>query len=137
MPENLEPGRRWVLVHTGERPWTTNAERKWHPIVRARKVAEWRRAFGVLALEQRVPRLEAVRVRAWPLVADRRGMQDVGGCFPCVKACIDGLVDVGVLDDDGPARVCELTFTGSVVGDLDGLMLVVEELVVDPAPLVA
>jgi hypothetical protein len=85
-----------------------------------------------LAREQQIPRLAAARVRAWPLVKNRRGLQDVGGCLPAVKAAIDGLVDAGVLRDDSPTYLRELVFTPAVVGDVDGLMLVVEELVEEP-----
>ena len=46
----------------------------------------------------------------------------------CVKAVIDGLVDARVLDDDGPDIVRELVFTGPEFGDVDGLLVVVEEL---------
>lgn len=121
--------RSWALCHVGGRPWTVNGERKWHPKARARKVAEWRAAFAGLAREQHVPRLDAVSVQAWPLASNRRALQDVGGCLPAVKAAIDGLRDAGVLDDDGPDVVRKMTFTGTVVGDFDGLMLVVTELV--------
>jgi hypothetical protein len=84
--EGVEAGRSWVLVFTGSRPLTVNGERKLHPMQRAAVVREWRDAFRVLALEQRVPRLDAVRVR-------------------------------------------EIVFTGPVVGDVDGLCVMVEELV--------
>ena len=29
-------------------------------------------------------------------------MADTGGHFPIAKACIDGLIDAGVIEDDGP-----------------------------------
>jgi hypothetical protein len=61
------------------------------------------------------------------LVSNRRSPQDVGGCLPAVKAAVDGLVDAGVMSDDGPDQVRELVFTGAVLGDLDGLMVIVEE----------
>lgn len=117
--------RRWTVRHDA-RPWTTNAERRWHHHERARIVAEWRRAFGVLARSQRIPRLGAVEVTAVPYLRSRRGMQDVGGCFPAVKAAVDGLVDAGVLAGDGPDVVRALTFRAPVVGRGDALELVVE-----------
>jgi hypothetical protein len=125
----ISAGRSWALCHSGERPWTVNGERKMPPKARARKVAEWREAFAGLAREQRVPRLGAVAVQTWPLASNRRALQHVGACVSAAKAAIDGLRDAGVLDDDGPDVVREITFTGTVVGDLDGLMLVVTELV--------
>ncbi len=120
--------RSWTLLLEGERPWTTNTERSWSPFKRASKVAFWRARGQVVALVLEIPHLEAVRVRAHPLVSNRRGLQDVGGCFPCVKAVVDGLVDAKVLDDDGPDIVRELVFTGPEFGEIDGLLVVVEEL---------
>lgn len=120
-------GRSWTLTFTGSRPWTVNGERKLSHFERAALVSEWRKAFAWLARERRIPALAAVRVRAHPLVANRRSLQDVGGCLPAVKAAVDGLVDAGVLADDGPAFLRELVFTGPVLGEVDGLVLVVEE----------
>lgn len=123
----MSASRQWKLVLEGERPWTVNGERKLHPHQRAERVRRWREHAAMLARAERIPRLDAVRVSARPMVKNRRAMQDTGGCFPAVKAAIDGLVDAGVLDDDGPDVVVEITFRGPALGGLDGLLLVVEE----------
>jgi hypothetical protein len=39
----------WRIELHGERPWTTNAERKWHHMQRAAKVKDTREAFGWMA----------------------------------------------------------------------------------------
>jgi crossover junction endodeoxyribonuclease RusA len=62
---------------------------------------EWRGAFCLLAKEQKIPRLERVKILAWPMLRDRR-VQDVGACYPAVKAAIDGLEDAGVIPEDDP-----------------------------------
>ena len=118
--------RVWYLVDN-ERPWTTNTERSWHYHKRAKKVRDTRERFGWLAREAKVPQLGAIVVSAVPLVRDRRGLQDTGGCFPAVKAAIDGLVDAGVIPDDDPAHVTKICFHAPQVGDVEGLRLVVEE----------
>ncbi len=57
----------------------------------------------------------------------QRSQQDVGACFPAAKAAIDGLVGAGVIPDDTPDHVITLTFRAPVVGQGDGLELVVSE----------
>ena len=53
-------------------------------------------------------------------------MADTGGHFPVAKACIDGLVDAGVIPDDGPEFVRSLTFKAPQVdGGVDRALLVI------------
>jgi len=117
----------YLLELHGERPWTSNAERRWHHMERAAKTRDTREAFGWMAKIQHVPALAAIEVYATPLAKDRRWRQDVGACFPAVKAAIDGLVDAGVLPDDNPQFVRALTFYPAEIGDMDGLRLQIEE----------
>lgn len=128
-------GRVWSIVLEGERPWTVNGERKLSHHQRAAKVRSWRERAGWLAKLERIPKLEAIRVRARPLVANRAAAQDVGNCYPAVKAAIDGLVDVGVIRADTQDIVQEIVFSASALTGVDGLYLVVEEL--SPPPLEA
>lgn len=116
-----------TLILDGERPFTVNTERRWTRWQRAAKVAEWRQHARCVALAEHIPHYDTVTVTAWPLVRDRRGWQDVGGCYPTVKAVIDGLVDAHVLDGDGPDVVRAITLTAPVVGDLDGLAITLSE----------
>jgi ribosome-binding factor A len=94
---------------------------------RAAKVRDTRDAFGWLAKVELVPSLTAIKVYATPLAKDRRWKQDVGACFPAVKAAIDGLVDASVVPDDSPEFVRSLTFFPTHIGDVDGLRIVIEE----------
>ncbi|MGI9459100.1 MAG: hypothetical protein ACR2NF_03800 [Pirellulales bacterium] len=112
----------------GSRPWTANAERRWHHMERARHVKDMRESFGWMAKAQQLPQIPAVKIYATPLAKNKRNMMDVGACFPAVKAAIDGLVDVGVLFDDDPRFVRSLTFFPTEVGDVDGLRLTIEEI---------
>lgn len=115
----------WVLEYQA-RPLTLNAERAGHWRAHRAATAEWREAFAWLARAQHLPRLCRIQVTATPVLADRRG-QDVGACFPSVKAAIDGLVDAGVVPDDTPAHVARLIFEAPVLGArVNSLRLVVE-----------
>jgi hypothetical protein len=95
-------GARWRL-RFDERPFTANQERRWHHHRRAEAVRRWREAFAVLAREAKLPSLTAVEVTATPLLTSRRGLQDVGGCFPAgTPASTRPSIAALALADDGP-----------------------------------
>ena len=75
--------------------WTLNAERKMHHFTRAKNVKEWREAAATVAIAKRIPRLEAIEVTFTPHRINKSGLADLGGHFPVLKACIDGLMDAG------------------------------------------
>lgn len=115
----------WQVVHY-ERPFTQNRlYGHGNQYSRARLVKPWREAFAWLALEAKIPHMNRCLITAVPHLKDRR-LQDTGACFPAVKAAIDGLVDAGVLDDDGPDHVTELRFFRPVAKSDLGDALVVE-----------
>lgn len=95
--------------------WTLNRERTLHHFTRAKKVKEWRDAACVAAKARRIPKMKSIEVRFTPHRENRRGLADVGGHFPVVKAMIDGLVDAGILTGDGPDTVRRLIFEAPVV----------------------
>lgn len=106
-----------------QRPWTLNVERQGNRWKRADLVREWRKAFAVLAKAEKIPQLERVFVLASPEVATRRSIPDTGACIGAAKAAIDGLVDAGVLDGDGPDRVLLLAFSAPIVTGRDALVV--------------
>lgn len=106
---------QWTLEYE-VRPWTLNNERKLHHMARAKIVKEWRQAFRDLAADAMMPAISAVEVIAQPHVLNPRYRQDVGACFPAVKAAIDGIVDAGVLIDDNAKIVVKLTFLAPLFG---------------------
>lgn len=110
-PIGIKP---YVLEVWGEM-WTLNKERTLHHHARAKKVKEWRQAACMAAKARRIPKMKAIEVRFTPHREDRRGLADVGGHFPVVKAMIDGLVDAGILTGDGPDTVRRLIFEAPVV----------------------
>jgi hypothetical protein len=107
--------------------WTLNGERSMHHFTRAKRVKEWREAAAVVAVARKLPKMEAIEVVFIPHRKNRKGMADTGGHFPVVKACIDGLVDAGVLSGDGPNIVRRLTFEAPVVsGESKAEIVIIE-----------
>ena len=88
---------------------------------------ETRGRWHLLALEAGVPSLERAAFTVQPLHRDRRTPQDVAACVPEFKAALDGLVDAGVLFDDGPAYVESVTFLPPHVCGVDGLLVTIHE----------
>lgn len=112
----------WALTYPA-RPWSLNVERQGNRWVRSALVGEWRRAFALLALEARIPRLDACEIVARPTLVNRRSMPDTGACVGAVKAAVDGLVDAGVLVDDGPGIVRRIVFEAPAVTGADALIV--------------
>jgi hypothetical protein len=96
---------------------------------RAAIVKTWREAAAWQVRADLWAPMRQVKVECWPVKPDRRGIQDVGACMPAVKAAIDGIVDAGILEDDGPEFVVELTFKPALFLDWAGLRLYVAEVV--------
>jgi crossover junction endodeoxyribonuclease RusA len=96
-------------IEYGARPWTTNAERKGSRWERADRTKEWRNAFYWLAKQQRIPAMTRVVIVVEPWQAGGV-LADTAACNPAAKAAIDGIVDAGVIPDDGPEFVAEIRF---------------------------
>lgn len=118
--------REWTLFYDVRPDFTLNKERGVHHMKRAKIVKEWRDAYCELAQNEMIPHLQMVEITAQPYVLDNRYRQDVGACFPVVKAAIDGIVDAGVLIDDNAKIVVKLTFLAPLTGK-DGLALTINE----------
>ena len=116
--------KSYSLTYEVRPDFTLNKERTVHHHARAKVVKEWRHAFCELAQNEMVPRLEQIEVVAQPYVLNARYRQDVGACFPVVKAAIDGLVDAGVLIDDHAGIVVKLTLLAPIYGR-DALEIVI------------
>ncbi len=72
--------------------------------------------------------MKSLEITFVPCRKNRRNLADTGGHFPVAKACIDGLVDAGVIPDDGPEYVTQLTFKAPQIdGGEDRAMLIVKE----------
>jgi len=98
-----------IDIPAPERLLTTNSERTLFWRERARIVKVWRQAawaYGVQA-RHRGAQWDQVRIEATPIQKTGK-MADPGGHNPIVKACIDGLVDAGVIPNDTPAHVTDV-----------------------------
>lgn len=104
----------WTLTYHA-RPMALNGERASNRFRRAEAVREWRDAYRWLAAEERIPPLEWIHVEARPQYRTARSLPDTAACVGSVKAAIDGLVDAGVLPDDGPELVRRVIFEAPVV----------------------
>jgi crossover junction endodeoxyribonuclease RusA len=85
-----------------------NAERSTHFMPRSEATRQWRADAYWEAKRAKLPHLDHCSVIVQPY-QHRSVLQDAGNCYPVVKACLDGLVDANVLDDDGPEHVTAIT----------------------------
>jgi hypothetical protein len=118
----------WTVVVEGHL-FTLNGERTMHYHKRAKLVKTWREAAFEAAQKARVPKMNQIDIVCQPCRGTRRNMADTGGHFPVAKACIDGLVDAGVIPDDGPEFVRSLTFRSPYIekGTEDRMILIINE----------
>lgn len=106
--------RAWSLL-IPIRPWTVNESRNHHHHTEAGLVRNYRGTAARLARAARIPRLDRIAIEATPFGPAIR--QDVGACYPAVKAAVDGLIDEKhhgqvfprVIPDDTPDHVCTIT----------------------------
>lgn len=77
-----------------------NANQRLHWSTKAKRTRGWRNATTWHAIARSLPRgldrVHIVAVVRWP---DKR-RRDVHNVMPTIKACIDGLVDYGLIPDD-------------------------------------
>lgn len=121
--------REFMIEVYGETMWTLNKERTLHHMSRAKLVKEWREASAVVAEARKLPKkLKAIEVVFTPHRRNRQGKADTGNHFPVAKACIDGLVDSGIILEDGPEVVRRLTFEAPVISGESKAVLIIREL---------
>jgi crossover junction endodeoxyribonuclease RusA len=77
-----------------------NINRHKHWRVTSPVTRDLRTLTAILARKQEIPALGQVHVRVWYFPPDRRRRDSPNVTFWTSKACIDGLVDAGVLADD-------------------------------------
>jgi hypothetical protein len=94
-------GRVWSFVLSGP---AFSANSRYHWAERNRRTQEWRESAGWTAKQKRIPHLDRARIDVEWCVSDRR-RRDASNAQTAVKACVDGIVDAGVLDDDDDTRL--------------------------------
>jgi hypothetical protein len=129
-PDDYTP-RSWSFtIDFLGRPLVANKAKKMHPIAESKTRAEWRDAAATLARAERIPKgLGAIRVTAQARYRTRRSPSDCDACAPSVKGVIDGLVVAGVIADDKPPFVQQVSYMACEVGTglPDALIVTVEE----------
>jgi crossover junction endodeoxyribonuclease RusA len=90
-------------IPLGDHRWLT-ANQRMHHYTRASLVKAWRGYTCTLATRAGLPPIEKARVVCYLHFHDRR-RRDPANFYPTVKACVDGLVDAGVFEDDDYTRV--------------------------------
>lgn len=120
------PNARTFSVTNYEKPWTMNYQRgtasRWKVV---QLTAEWRGRFHYLARQQHIPKLDRVTITVDHQTRTNR-LPDTCAIAPAYKAALDGLVDAGVLPDDGPEHVTAVTFLPSHRTGRDGLLVLTD-----------
>lgn len=104
-PERVPPARPTFLarewrLHMPPGMELLNANHRPHWSTRARITKELRWAAYVLAKQTRIPRIGRAHIHCIYEPPRVRAVRDVANLAPSAKACVDGLIDVGVLEDD-------------------------------------
>lgn len=106
--------------------WLNSNDRR-HRQADAKLIKAWRETTRDLVPAGVEPFTERVRVLAF-VTKPKRGRYDPGNLYPTAKACVDGLVDAGVLVDDDWVHVDGPDMRHGGLGPA-GLRLVVEPLI--------
>ncbi|WP_067191867.1 hypothetical protein [Micrococcus lylae] len=97
----LPPAALRLTIHAPD-TWI-NSNQRLHRMATAKLTAAWRTAAATTATG--LPPIPApVRIIA-RFYKTRAGRYDPNNLWPTVKACVDGLVDAGLLEDDDHTRV--------------------------------
>ena len=117
-----------TLERRDKMPLTVNSARRKGEWSYRTELANWR-AWAKAAAEEAGygPIGSPVGARVTHLRKNRAAMPDVGACYFAVKAVIDGLVDAGVLPEDGPDVVQRLVFERPEIVGYHGLRVVIVE----------
>jgi hypothetical protein len=81
-----------------------NANDRFHWRTKAHRTQNLRQITAILARNAGIPRLERVHIVGWYHPPNTR-RRDAANWYPTFKACVDGCVDAGVIDDDDTAHV--------------------------------
>lgn len=93
----LDVPRAWWITSNGRYHWADKARR-----------TRWIRQAATIAARG-IPPHQRVHVNAY-IAFPRNGRADADNAHPTVKACLDGVVDAGVLPDDDSEHVTAITY---------------------------
>lgn len=109
-----------VTLERDKMPLLLNQARKSGAWSLRNELADWRK-WAAEQADGLPPIVGPVTVRVTHLRKNRAAMPDTGACILAVKAVIDGVVDAGVLPEDGPSVVRALKFYAPAVVGKHGL----------------
>ena len=103
MPPAEQQCKEIVFTLAAPGPWIT-ANHRMHWAVRADRTRRWREVTAWTAKRLRIPHFDRMHITCLLhfRLARRR---DPANWAPTAKACVDGLVDAGVVDDDDDTHV--------------------------------
>jgi len=99
-----------VVIDFMGRPLLANQAHQMHHRTLAPIRKAYRDGAANLARAQHIEHRDAVTVTAHAEYPSRRSLPDADAIAPSVKSILDGLVDAGVIDDDGPNYVHSVTY---------------------------
>lgn len=112
-----------IQVLIERRPFTHNQLTGLIPIARARTVKSWRQEATSLCAGKK-PVKTPVKVIVWTFLRHNY-KRDCGSDYPTVKAIIDGIVDAGIIPDDGPETLHSIEMNAPFPGSEKDAVLVV------------
>lgn len=89
-----------LTIPAPDKPLTANQRLHHHP--KAERTRNWRLRTALLA--RRLEPMPHAHVTYWIHATSNR-RRDVANYYPTIKACLDGVVDAGVLPDDDDRHV--------------------------------
>lgn len=92
-----------VEILLGQMSWI-NANQRLFWRVRSARTKQWREAAKQRAIDMHLPHMRAAYILA-ELRFSTNQRRDPANWAPTAKACVDGLVDAGVFDDDNYRHV--------------------------------
>lgn len=96
-------GKRHIVIDIPAPADWINSNQRIHRMQTAKLTKAWR-AAAAKAAEGVSELTPPVRITAH-IWKPRKGRYDPGNLYPTAKACVDGLVDAGLLEDDDHTRV--------------------------------
>lgn len=106
----MSAGPYTLVIDWMGRPLLANQAHQMHHRTLAPIRKGYRNGACTLARAQRIPHHDTVTITAHAEYPTRRSLPDADAIAPSVKSILDGLVDAGVIDDDGPAYVLAVTY---------------------------
>lgn len=115
-----------LTIERQQMPFTTNVAHQGSAWKRRKETTDWR-TWAATEAAGGFPLIGPVKVCVVHLRKNRAAMPDTGAPYFAAKAVIDGLVDAGIIPEDGPAVVRGLCFHAPEIVGYHGLRVTVRE----------